>query len=198
MVGSGTPSSYDEWVKTEGGLEHPTHMETLETPEQQARIEWLVRHTFPSMSILDVGCNRGYVLYKMANRREGKFCGVDINIENIELAMRTYYWIHFCQMDVLDGLQFDDNSYNIVVMADILEHLPSDKMDYAIQEGLRVAKDKLLITIPYRQDLATCFKHQWQPNPVALGMVHARLAMLAARTMSECDGNFYYLEAFVD
>lgn len=54
-------------------------------------------------------------------------------------------------------LPFADGSYDIVLAADMLEHLPKSKRQKAVSEMLRVARDKLFIAVPcgkeaFRQD----------------------------------------------
>ena len=179
-----------KWVEEEGGIEHPTKLETLQSPEQRRRIQWLVEHTYPVTEILDIGCNWGYVLNEMNGE-----CGVDINLENIDKAMREFPTRHFVHADVTKGLPFEDNQYSIVIMADVLEHLEWNSVIGALWEGLRVARNKVLITLPLRYDrkFALCFKHKWIPNKITIGGLLGCLISVCRFTV-ECDGNFVYLE----
>ncbi len=189
--------SHDEWVKTEGDIEHPTHLKTLQKPEQVARIVWLKSHIGHAVEVLDMGCNYGYVLNQLVGYYPDRCCGVDINIENIDKAMKEYPLIHWMVGDVTKKWQFDDNSYAVVVLAEILEHIPLDKLKFVLSEAIRVARVKTLITIPYRptDDCAFCFKHLWIPTDSSVGYVVMELASKKQTVTVESDGNFVYIEA---
>ena len=196
---------HQQWVKEEGDLEHPTHLETLLKPEQQVRIAWLKKHCYPATDILDLGCNWGYVL----NEVNGK-CGVDINPENIDKAMREFPTRSFLVADIAgardstgifgnprDKLPFEDKQYAIVILADVLEHLQWDAdVFHALNAGLRIARRKLLITLPWRKDdeFALCFKHRWVPWPFEVGAIITCIAEFGHRVFVECDDTFIYLE----
>ncbi len=184
------PKNYKEWVESEGGVEHPTHLETLQKPEQVKRIMWLKRHIPPKSTVLDVGCNRGYV-----SNLIGAITGVDINLENIGLAMREFPHIHFMQGDITENWQFYDNQYDVVVLAEVLEHIDEDKLGSVLLEVARVAKRKILITMPWRKDeeYALCFKHRWIPSPEQVMTIIHFFCGVPKMTI-ECDGVFIYLE----
>lgn len=48
------------------------------------------------------------------------------------------------------NLQFDDNTFDFVLCAEVLEHVP--EVERAAREIIRVARDRILIGVPYRQD----------------------------------------------
>ena len=184
------PKNYAEWVKKEGGVEHPTHLETLQQPEQLARIRWFKRHLPPKASILDLGCNWGYV-----SNLIGATTGVDINPENIEKAMREFPHIHFIQGDITKKWQIDDKQYDVVVMAEVLEHIDDAKLGSVLLEADRVARWKILITMPWKKDdnYAYCFKHKWFPSSEKVMLIAQSFCGVPKITI-ECDGVFIYLE----
>lgn len=181
-----------KWLDEEDGMERPTHLVTLLQPEQKARIEWLKDHCFGGTEILDIGCNRGYILKELKGKT-----GVDINPENIELATREYPQSYFMVGNVVKGLPFESNSYAIVIMTDILEHLeyPFDVWK-ALIEGLRIARKRLLITLPYRKTYccALCFKHKWLVDMRTIGFIIKALIKRCRKVNISTDGNFLYLE----
>ncbi len=184
------PRNYKEWLKLEGGIEHPTHLETLQQPEQVARIEWIKNHIPISATVLDMGCNWGYV-----SNMIGVTTGVDINLENIDKAMREFPHIHFMQGDITQKWQFFDGQYDVVVMADVLEHINSEQLGRVLFESERVAKKKILITLPWRKDekCAFCFKHKWIPSASDVGIIVGCFCGVRRITI-ECDGSFMYLD----
>lgn len=186
------PKNYKEWLELEGAVEHPTHLETLEQPEQQVRVDWIRKHILAKDSVLDMGCNWGYV-----SNMIGATCGVDINLENIDKAMREFPYIHFMQGDITEKWQFFDGQYDVVVISEVLEHIDRFKVEFVLAESLRVAKKKILITLPWRSDekCAFCFKHQWIPTWARLCDIVAFLDGVKKVTI-ENDGNFMYLEVY--
>ena len=50
-------------------------------------------------------------------------------------------------------LQFDSSSVDFVFCAEVLEHIPTDILAVVCREIERVSKDKILIGVPYRQDI---------------------------------------------
>jgi len=180
---------HQAWIEEEGGIEHPTHLETLRKPEQQTRIDWLIRRC-DSFDILDIGCSWGYIL----NMVKGK-AGIDLNPENIELARQKFPHLSFLVGDVTRGLDIPDQKYRIVIEADILEHIEwFGKVETALSEGLRIAWEKLLITLPWEKRHAFSFKHKWIPDVFKLAQIIGWLIARTKRVTIECDGNFVYLE----
>jgi ubiquinone/menaquinone biosynthesis C-methylase UbiE len=46
-------------------------------------------------------------------------------------------------------LPFKENSFDVVLAAEILEHLPWEDLETALKELARVSKDKVIVSIPY-------------------------------------------------
>ncbi len=183
--------SHKDWLEKEGGKEHPTHLETLQKPEQQARMIWLKEHTMDCPTILDIGCNWGYVTNFIRAT-----CGVDKNVENIDKATHEFPLIHWVVADITKGMPFADESYHTVVMADVLEHIEWQLVNRVLKEALKVATTKILITLPWKKEpnFATCFKHEWIPNKSRAGLIITTIMELTRRVSVECDGYFLYIE----
>ncbi len=66
-----------------------------------------------------------------------------------------------CVQGDVTNLEFRDDSFDLVLCAEVLEHIPSQLLDKACSELSRVAKEYLLIGTPYNQDIrvgrTTCF-----------------------------------------
>ena len=143
------------WVADEGGMELPVLLDTYLKPPQRLRIRWL--KTRAVGQILDVGCSWGYVLARM-----GGHAGVDINPHLLDMARLLAPQRTFECADAR-SLPFADKSYDTVVLAEILEHLPwIEGVRWAVGEAMRVARQKVLVTVPFpSSDEAVSFKHQW-------------------------------------
>ncbi len=70
-------------------------------------------------TVLDIGCGPGVQF--LAHMNKFKFTGIDISEQALTCAQDKGYKTLI--YDVSKGLPFDDNSFDIVVMTDILEHL---------------------------------------------------------------------------
>lgn len=105
-------------------------------------LEWLPAEVD---SILDLGCGNGVFI----NRVSGRFgVGVDRS-----LAALHYVKALCCQADA-GSLPFADGSFDAVVAMELIEHLPVPIYAAALAEMARVARRYLLLTVPYRENLA--------------------------------------------
>jgi len=145
---------YLRWVREEGGADAPTHLETLFRPEQQQRLMWLKEHC--EGSVAEIGCCYGFIL---------AFCdgqvGVDINPQNVLLAQVLNPRKIFFEGDIR-ALSLSDSFVDTVMVADCLEHIPWEDVPKALSEALRVARKKVLITMPnaeYATRTSSLFKH---------------------------------------
>lgn len=152
---------YLEWVEREGGTELPTRLSTITQPEQLVRLSFLKKRC--RGKIMELGTCYGFVL---------AFCnghiGVDRNERSIELARILNPEKTFLVADVRH-VPYDDKSVDTVLLPDVLEHLPFEVVPLAINEAIRLARQKVLITIPEANSRhSTCFKHQWLCTEKAL------------------------------
>jgi len=91
--------------------------------------------------ILDFGCATGG--YCLELKKLGFECvGVDINEEYIKIAQQKGVEAHI----IKDRLPFNDNSFDTVIMFELLEHVQYP--DRILKEAKRVGKKNILITVP--------------------------------------------------
>jgi len=175
------------WVLKEGGHEKAVHLETYQQPLQQRRINWLIEQCRRTNNILEVGCSWGYILNKVQGRT-----GIDINQANIELARKAFPSYTFDCGDVTKRLSYADSSFDIVLLTEILEHIPWGKVDTLVRESIRVARQKVLITLPIKSDVkcACCFKHKWVPTPSKISILSHSLS----NSKQDTDDYFVYIE----
>jgi SAM-dependent methyltransferase len=57
----------------------------------------------------------------------------------------------------VEALPCADRSFDLVMSSQVLEHLPSDALDTACSEMMRVAKNYLMVSVPYREALEVRF-----------------------------------------
>ncbi len=100
----------------------------------------------PGMRVLDIGCGRGeMVLY--AAKRGAKAIGIDYATEAIKLAKLVLMKqkkeiaknMQFLIMDA-KKLKFSSNSFDLIIMTDVVEHLYPEELDNVFNECKRVLK----------------------------------------------------------
>src|SRR5690606_10695215 len=109
-----------------------------ETPLEQLRIADLLTHVRRSQrTALDVGTRDGYLAIRLADHF-AKVTALDLIEPKIEHPK-----IHCVRGDV-SSLQFADNSFDLVVCAEVLEHLPEGQLASACRELSRVSSSHVL------------------------------------------------------
>jgi ubiquinone/menaquinone biosynthesis C-methylase UbiE len=93
-------------------------------------------------NILDIACGNG-VYSQRLNEMGFKCVGIDYDIENVKRAHKN--GVKACVGDATH-LNFEDKSFDTVLMFEILEHLQHPEK--AISEAIRVARENVLITVP--------------------------------------------------
>lgn len=153
---------YERWLNETGGVEKPPKTETYQQLAQQRRINWIAERCKGTANILELGCSNGYVLRKVNGKT-----GIDINlwvIQQNRVLYPNFFWVHG---DVTKKLPFKDNEFDMVLCTEILEHVPFEQASKVIMEALRVAKNKVIITIPnatipnYNRKYVEAEHHQW-------------------------------------
>lgn len=99
-------------------------------------------------SVLDVGIGNGALVNMlMKSDNFNRIVGIDIK-QNDFLELLDN--IDFKIMNVLD-LSFQDNEFDTVICMEVLEHLEIKDFYTGLSELRRVAKDKLVVTVPFRE-----------------------------------------------
>lgn len=132
------------------------------SPGETERVEELFALLPPSGRFaLDIGARDCHLSRIMAERFERVFA-LDLDRPEIEHPS-----IEPVEGNIID-LPFEDNQFEAVLCAEVLEHIPSHLLEQACREIARVAKGKVVIGVPYRQDLrsgrTTC-QHCGRANP---------------------------------
>ena len=136
---------------------------TLSNPDDLER--QIIRdmlHVRGASSVLDVACGpatdfKGLKMYGPMV----KYVGMDKSVHMTNLSKRRYPDVDFLRGDA-ENLPFIDNSFDVVLLKHILEHLPDYKI--TITEALRVARDEAIVNffnrlLPIPHDI-----HLWNRN----------------------------------
>jgi len=117
------------------------------TAREQERIRSLLELTpDPPGTLLDIGSRDGYLASTFADAG-WKVTALDLQRPEIEDQRIE------CVTGDATRLQFEDNSFDVVLCAEVLEHIPLPGLEQAASEIARVASRAAIIGVPYRQDL---------------------------------------------
>lgn len=115
-------------------------------------------------SVLDVGCGDGRIVNRLQGKYE-KICGLDISnnaLKNVKTSK---------VQGSIEKLPFSDNSFDLLICAEVLEHLPYPIYKKAIKEVERVSKKYILISVPNKENLDVrmikcpkcgCLSNEWR------------------------------------
>lgn len=103
--------------------------------------------------ILDAGCGIGLYGLELASKRDCFVLGIDLSNDKINNAEKIRKSLKIKDIEFKKGdltnLSVSDNSFDVIICSDVLEHIPNDEK--AIAELIRVLKKegRLLLTFPY-------------------------------------------------
>ena len=98
--------------------------------------------------ILDIGCGEGIVTHFLINKlsfNSNQIVGLDIERNCLEIAQDINPGAQFFQTSIYE-LPFQDNSFDLVLALEILEHL--EFPEKAIEELNRVSRQWVIISVP--------------------------------------------------
>lgn len=124
-------------------------------------VAWeIMKHIDFGNSILDVGAGSGMITRRIKETRP------NIHISACDFSKPALDWLRkkiplnevfFC--DLVKGIPKDDKSYDIIVCSEVIEHM--EEPEKAIAELVRVARKKVIITVPYGEQSNKSVEHLW-------------------------------------
>jgi len=93
-------------------------------------------------SILEIGCGSGLILNKLSS---DLIVGIDLS----RAALNEI--IHERIVGSGHMLPFKDFSFDMVILAEVLEHLNTKQLEKTLEEVTRVARYYVLVSVPYRE-----------------------------------------------
>ncbi|MEM4723850.1 MAG: class I SAM-dependent methyltransferase [Candidatus Hadarchaeum sp.] len=107
-----------------------------------------------SKVVLDIGCGRGEVVWHCA-RAGADVCGIDYSSDAISLAKKAALFYspqapltsaHFQRADAT-RLPFRRDTFDVIFMLDIVEHLYPEQLQCALAEAHRVLKEEGILIV---------------------------------------------------
>lgn len=105
-------------------------------------------------TLLDVGSGRGVFLFPLL--RDFPYT----NVTSLDILERRIELLNYIKLGGIERLtpiqanicdvSFDDNSFDVVTLLEVLEHIPDVKK--AIQNAIRIAKNYIVVTVPSKED----------------------------------------------
>jgi len=133
-----SPSFYDR---------HWEHADTSADPHVVAKGDLLMTMVPADVrTIVDVGCGDGYLTHRLAQR--WSVTGVERSA--VALAKLRCPTVQASA----DALPLPDRSADLLLSSEVLEHLPEGVYERALAEMERVAARWLIVSVPYREQLA--------------------------------------------
>jgi SAM-dependent methyltransferase len=118
----------------------------LEDADADRMIAAIERMPEPPCRVLDVGCGAGVLVDVLADLGFAAQ-GIDID-ESVMASMQAPH-----SVGSIDAIPAGDRSVDVVVVSEVLEHLPVEIYARAIQEIARVAGAHVIVTVPNSESL---------------------------------------------
>jgi ubiquinone/menaquinone biosynthesis C-methylase UbiE len=87
-------------------------------------------------SVLEVGAGTGWLVHSL------RFFGLEVTTLDIEETMHPDY------VGDVRHLPFTDKQFDVIVCCEVLEHLPFDQFPAALRELRRVARKRVILSLP--------------------------------------------------
>lgn len=109
-----------------------------------------------SLSILDIGCGYGTILYGLRNFGFTNIAGIDVSKEAVMYCRKQ--GLNVIEQDVL--YYQGKERYDFVIMSHVIEHLPKEKVIpilTVLRENLLSNKGEVFIMVPNAQSNTDCY-----------------------------------------
>jgi len=121
----------------------------LEPYQKQVLVDILDMLPLQVESILDVGCGSGIITNELPEHISA--FGLDLSFAALRQVQQPK-----CMGSII-SIPFPDNTFDLVLTSDVLEHLNDQELSCALLELQRVSKKFVLVTVPLNEQLQTNF-----------------------------------------
>lgn len=122
----------------------------------------LGRYRLKGKILLDIGSSSGLIISTLTNRGLKKIIGVEPDEDAVNFAKKNVKGATF-YLSSAESMPIDDQSVDIAVMFDVIEHVPKDKELVSLKKVGRVLKKKglFLLTTPNNHYLVNILDPAW-------------------------------------
>lgn len=121
--------------------------ELRKSPQERERIDDLFRLIPAGGGVaLDAGAWDGHLARRLADRYD-RVVALDLTAPTVDHERVE------CVRGDITALDYPDDSFDLVLCTEVLEHVPADRLTAACAELARVARRDVIIGVPFRQDL---------------------------------------------
>lgn len=135
-----SPGYYDRVFLRKRGIQSKWH---------HMKFKRIAKEVIPFERLLDIGCGPGTFIGNL--QESGTAIGIDIAEEQIYYAKKRYGQRHrfFRHMEA-ENLLFRSDSFDVVTLIEVVEHLPVEQCTQLLQEAIRVLKPggRILVSTP--------------------------------------------------
>lgn len=114
------------------------------------RVEYIAESVRePVDKILDIGCGYGWTLAALQDKAR-ELWGIDTDENALQKARRSYPRVHYLHQTAA-GLPFEEETFDVVILSEVIEHVGDENKQSVIDEAWRVLKPRglLIFTAPY-------------------------------------------------
>ena len=97
--------------------------------------------------VLEVGCGGGHVAHHL-RERGNEVVGIDVDPAAVAAARRVLDEVHCCDLDVVDASVLVQGPFDVIILADVLEHLRQPGRVLGDLLSLLAADGRVLLSIP--------------------------------------------------
>lgn len=106
---------------------------------------WIIRHFLgDEKKVLDVGCGDGSLMVKVNCDRKYDVVGIDLYKPYLKIARESGVYKKIIVSDIRK-LKFKNNSFDAVLLSQVIEHLNKKEALKVISTMEKIAKDKVII-----------------------------------------------------
>ena len=113
---------------------------------------WVTGENIAKKKVLEIGCGLGWFALNCLEKNVGQYVGIENQKHNLIAAKKNISdsRIEFHETSALE-LPYPDQSFDTLVIFDVIEHLPIDSEPRLFNEMFRVLKDggKIFMSTPY-------------------------------------------------
>jgi len=131
------------WTKSR--IEDIVYQEERQNARDSARYQLVQRLVLLGNTILDIGCGPGAMwLYLEQYQPKASWVGLDITYNMLKTARYFFPQVPVIHADA-GNLPFVDNSFDVIVIRHVLEHLPGWLMALVLEEAMRAASKNIVL-----------------------------------------------------